>query len=239
MWARARCRAPQGGLTSCVDDLLRFAAAHLHDGMGGSGHRVLSSQSVRMMRTPQVEATQTPHWGLGWSLDRVDGAAWLGHGGVTNGFQAQLSLLPERDFAFAALANGDQGGAAIRAIEAWLLERCLRLYRTEPPEIALSADELALFAGIYEGPLARYRLGVADGGLRIEEDRLNPFTGTRAAAPPAHARPIGPRRFRIADGAQAGMVFDFVGEADGTANGSGSRRPRWLRMNNRLADRAG
>ncbi|HEY7293622.1 MAG TPA: serine hydrolase domain-containing protein [Dehalococcoidia bacterium] len=229
VWARARCRAPQGGLTSCVADLLRFAAPHLQDGVS-DGRHVLSAESVRLMQTPQVEATQTPHWGLGWSLDRVDGAAWVGHGGVTNGFQAQLSLLPEHGFAFAALSNGNQGGAAIRAIETWLLERCLGLRRAEPAEVAPTMAELAPLAGIYDGPLARYTLSVVDGGLRIEEDRLNPFTGTRAPVAPAHARPIGARRFRIVDGAQAGAVFDFVGDA---AN------PRWLRMNNRLADRAG
>src|SRR5579883_1440303 len=33
VWARARCRAPQGGLTSCVGDLLRFAAMHLRGGV--------------------------------------------------------------------------------------------------------------------------------------------------------------------------------------------------------------
>ncbi len=232
VWARARCRAPQGGLTSCVADLLRFAAPHL-----GDGGNLLSASSVRLMQTPQVEAAQTPHWGLGWSLDRVDsgGAAWVGHGGVTNGFQAQLSLLPQHGFAFAALSNGNQGGAVIRAVESWLLERCLGLRRSEPPEVALSAAELAPLVGVYDGPLARYTLSVADGGLRIEEDRLNPFTGIRAPVAPAHARPIGPRRFRIADGAQQGAVFDFIGGGGG--DGGDTARPRWLRMNNRLADR--
>ncbi|HLZ72352.1 MAG TPA: serine hydrolase domain-containing protein [Dehalococcoidia bacterium] len=230
VWARARCRAPQGGVTSCVGDLLRFAAPHLGDGASDDGRRVLSPESVRLMQTPLVEATEPPHWGLGWSLDSMDGgAAWVGHGGVTNGFQAQLSLLPEHGFAFAALSNGNQGGAVIRAIEAWLLDRCLGLRRREPREIALAEAELAPLAGSYDGPLARYTLSVASGGLRIEEDRLNPFTGTRSPVAPAQARPIGPRRFRILDGAQAGAIFDFLGGR--------AAQPRWLRMNNRLADR--
>jgi hypothetical protein len=143
-------------------------------------------------------------------------------------------LLPAHDFAFAVLSNGNQGGAAIRAIGQWLLERCLGLRRADPAEIPLADAELAPLSGVYEGPLARYTLSVSAGGLRIEEDRLNPFTGTRSLRPTAHARPIGPLRFRIVDGAQTGMVFDFVGPPDGD-----SGRPRWLRMDNRLADRVG
>jgi CubicO group peptidase (beta-lactamase class C family) len=233
-WARARCRNPQGGVVSTVGDLLAFARMHLDGGIA-NGNRVLSSAGVAEMQRPQVEAIQAPHWGLGWWVDALAGERIVGHGGVTNGFQAQLTLAPGRGFAVAFLSNGNQGGAAIRTIETWLFAYCLDLHRRDPVAVALSAAALARLAGRYEGALASAEVTPMSTGLRIVSAAVNPFTGEVAPPVETHAEPLGGPRFRFTDGVAEGSLFDFVNEAKGGAES----RPRYLRLNNRLLDRVG
>lgn len=232
VWARARCRNPQGGVVSTVGELLRFAAMHLA-GSEREGVRVLSAESALAMQTPQVEAIQAPHWGLGWWVDGIDGERIVGHGGVTNGFQAQLTLVPGRATAFAFLSNGNQGGAAIRSIQAWLMDRCLGLHTSEPPALRLPRETLARFVGRYEGALSRTSVSAEDHGLRLVSATVNPFTG--AIAPPVEygGEAIGGTRFRITSGVETGSLFDFIEATSAPA----AAPPRYLRLNNRLLDR--
>jgi CubicO group peptidase (beta-lactamase class C family) len=230
-WAKSRCRNAQGGVLSTVGDLLRFARAHL----GGGAYRdarIVSAAGAAEMQRPQVEAIQAPHWGLGWWVDAVDGETIVGHGGVTNGFQAQLTLVPARGAAFAFLSNGNQGGAAIRSIETWLFERCLGLKRTEPPAVALGEDVLRRLAGRYEGALARCTVRPKGGGLALEVERISPYIHQVAPPVSMDAEPIDGKRFRFTDGVDKGSLFDFV-----DAHGESSDSPRYLRLNNRLLDR--
>ncbi len=233
-WARARCRNPQGGLVTTAGDLLRFAAAHI-GGVSRGVNRILSTAAIGAMQTPQVEAIQAPHWGLGWWVDAVGEEQIVGHGGVTNGFQAQLTLVPARGVAFAFLSNGNQGGAAIRAIETWLFERCLGLQRTEPTLVTLPEAMLSRCCGRYEGALARVEVAPDGGGLRLSIEAINPFTRTSASPIETHGMPIGGLRFRLIDGVDAGSLFDFVYEAGAATTDV----PRYLRLNNRLLDRLG
>ncbi len=214
-----------GGIISTVGDLLRFAAFHMGQ-LQADG--VLSAEAVRAMQQPQVEAALARHWGLGWAIDPLDGATLIGHGGSTNGFNAQLALMPERGFALAILSNSGQGAAAIRPIEEALLDRYLGLRKQKPAAIALPAAALDRFAGVYERPLSRYTLTPEDSGLRVEAIARNPFSGTETALPAYHGEPIGERTFRITNGTLAGSTFDFVPNADGGV--------RFLRFGGRVTE---
>ncbi len=113
-WCDSRASGPCGGtLAMRAADLLAFAKMHLRDGQGPDGARVLSSQSARLMREPQVtmvDPVMGQAWGLGWEIGRVDEPAVVGHGGNTNGQMAQLFLVPERGVAICVLTNGDATG---------------------------------------------------------------------------------------------------------------------------------
>ncbi|MGH2603835.1 MAG: serine hydrolase domain-containing protein, partial [Dehalococcoidia bacterium] len=174
-WGRSRCRAAQGGLLSTVGDLLRFAEFHMGDGTV-NGARVRSEASVRAMQQPQVEAAMSPHWGIGWSVDSIDGVAVIGHGGTTNGFQARLTLVPERRFAFACLTNSNLGSAAIRSIEEWLLEQYMGLRQVEPGRVTLPSGSLTRFAGRYERPDIVTTIAVAADGLVLQVQGKSPIT---------------------------------------------------------------
>lgn len=231
-WAKARSRNPQGGLLATTGDLLRFARAHLGDDTDGE-IRVISAASAAAMQTPQVAAIQAPHWGLGWWVDSVDGETVVGHGGVTNGFQAQLTLVPGRHTAFVFLTNGDQGGAAIRSLETWLFAACLGLVRADPPAVDLPEAALRRLAGHYTGALARCAVQPAPNGLRLLVEKTSPYTHQTAPQVQMLAEPIGDLRFRFVDGVDQGTLFDFI---DGP--GGEEQPPRFLRLNNRLLDRA-
>lgn len=214
-----------GGIVSTVGDLLRFAAFHMGQRQADG---LLSSETVRAMRQPQVEAALARHWGLGWAIDALDGATLIGHGGGTNGFNAQLSFVPERGFALAILTNSGQGAAAIRPIEEALLDRYLGLHRPKPAAVALPAEALERFASVYERPLSRYTLTPEDGGLRVEAIARNPFSGAETVLPPYRGEPIGERTFRIANGTLAGSTFDFILNPDGGV--------RFLRFGGRVTE---
>lgn len=227
-WGRSRCRAAQGGITSNVGDLLTFAAFHMGDGTAG-GRRTLISESVRAMQQPLVEAALSPYWGIGWAVEQIDGVGIVGHGGTTNGFQARLTLVPDRDAAFAYLTNSNLGAAAIRSVDTWLLERIAGLQRTEPAPTDLSSEQLAPFVGRYERPGIIAEIAAIDGGLALHVHGNNQMTKEDFTTPPRHARPIGDRTFAILDGEAAGSTFDFILDQQGL--------PRFLRYEGRLSDR--
>ncbi|MCQ2484889.1 MAG: serine hydrolase [Clostridia bacterium] len=57
-----------GGLASTAEDYIKFAEMLLNEGVGENGVRILSAESVRLMRTPVVDDTIMPgnqKWGLG------------------------------------------------------------------------------------------------------------------------------------------------------------------------------
>lgn len=223
-----RCMNAAGGIIGSVADLLRFARFHLGDGATVSGERVLSTDSIRAMQQPQVEAGLAGHWGLGWSLRSYGGTTLVGHGGSTNGFRAQLAIVPQQRVAVALLTNGSNGSAAYREVEAWLLERYAGLRRSEPPPYPFTSEELARVAGRYTQERTDIRIAVAGDGLAIDVDTRN-MAGEELHWPTVHARPIGPRRFLLTDTLFAGGWLDFIGDG---------AHPRFARWGGRLADRA-
>ena len=192
-----RVRRPSGGLWSSVADLLRFAEHHL----GGPGP--LSEDSRAEMQTSQIE-TGSESYGLGWDLHESRGGRIVEHPGSVAGFQSLLRLVPAEGVAFAGLTNSSRGMAALRDA----LER-LGLDREEAPDVTLSADELASFAGRYQGQGMELCFSPDDGGLRVELTLLDPFTGEADEYPSVHARPIGVREFEIVDEEWRSDRFDF------------------------------
>jgi len=224
-----RASNPAGGILSTAGDLLRFARAHLNDGEL-DGQRILSPESARLMRVPQYPAGSfADAYGVGWMLRTIDGATVAGHGGSTNGFRAQLSLVPERGVAVAMLTNGSRGNAVNHAIERLVLTRYAGLVFAEPPRVALAPERLARLAGHYERPLNRVDIAVADGALTIAQEAESPLNGQRVVFPPVRAEAIAPDRFLIVEGESAGETIEFIDGPNGEV--------RFMRLHGRLTDR--
>jgi CubicO group peptidase (beta-lactamase class C family) len=217
-----------GGIIGTVGDLLRFAACHMGDGVI-DGEQVLSRDSMLAMQTVQTEAGLSDYWGLGWSLDMIDGRIVAGHGGSTNGFRAKLSFVPDAGVALAVLTNGNGGRGLGRALEEWFLGEYAGLRVKSPTPLTLSSEELDRLAGHYRGPTSETDVTVVDGGLQVDMVTTNPLTKVEVTLPPQRMVPVGDDRFILTDGESVGERVDFIGDGN---------TPRFMRFHGRLLDRA-
>jgi CubicO group peptidase (beta-lactamase class C family) len=108
-WAVMPCSNPAAGnqLAMPARGLVSLARMHLADGIGPSGARMLSTESARLMREPQVDVPATVgtvRQGLGWRL--TSSSRVVEHDGGAPGSGAALRLVPDRQVAVAVLANG-------------------------------------------------------------------------------------------------------------------------------------
>ena len=110
MWGIFRSCGPAGLIHATAADTIAFAKLHLADGVAPDGTRVLSAESARAMRQPQVEVpdrwTLGSHWGLGWILMEWGGRPVYGHDGNTLGQAGFLRIVPDAGIAICLLANG-------------------------------------------------------------------------------------------------------------------------------------
>jgi len=104
---------PSGAIVSTASDMAKYALFHLRGGIA-DGRRLISEENLRQMHSPQVIGTpyfwnfeefQRTEYGLGWFTDIYRGVKMIGHGGNTNGFSAQMTLLPAQNAAIVALSN--------------------------------------------------------------------------------------------------------------------------------------
>jgi CubicO group peptidase (beta-lactamase class C family) len=153
-----------GGLVSCVGDLLRWARFHL-----GTGEGVLPAEALRSMRTQTVElrgSTLGDAFGICWFLRDVDGVRTVGHGGSGHSHFAELLLVPERNFAIVALANGGPDGYQFnQSVARWALEHCLGVVDRDPEPVPYDEARARQVVGRYEiGPM---NLDIAADGGRL------------------------------------------------------------------------
>ena len=112
-WMLPRSMGPAGLITGSAESLLTFGAAHLRDGLGLTGERIVSAESARLMRTlhtslSAVSSTQQG-WGLGWNLEQWGAETSVSHLGGTIGQVASLHTFHEQQVAIVSLANSRGG----------------------------------------------------------------------------------------------------------------------------------
>jgi CubicO group peptidase (beta-lactamase class C family) len=93
-----------GGLVGDVVDAARFLRLHLAEGQI-DGHRVLSPDTVRTMRT--IDHPGKPfHHGIGWFRRPAAGSEeWVEHFGAGAGFWNVMRLYPDRGLGVVVMAN--------------------------------------------------------------------------------------------------------------------------------------
>lgn len=220
-----------GGIISNVGDLLKFAQLHLDGGKVGDT-QVISEASVKAMQEPQVKAAGlADQWGLGWMLFDVEGTRIIGHGGTTNGFQAVLRVVPEKEFAIAILTNGDRGHAAEKPILEWAMDHYLGLRQKEREEITLAPEQLERFIGRYTQPMADIVVSGGDGLLRMDVATKSGLADSAEPKkqPTVELRPVGEFEFLVQNGPAAGSLVDFIENESGGI--------RFIRYGGRFADR--
>jgi CubicO group peptidase (beta-lactamase class C family) len=192
VWLDPRGSGPCGGtLATTAADLLAFARMHMADGAGPGGRRVLSPESARAMREPQItqpDPSMSPHWGLGWGVERAARPTVVEHAGHTAGQHSHLVAVPEHGLALCVLANGDSQGLLRRELTGWLMRELLGMERPRTPEPAAPADPVDVkpFVGSYDAGEIRIDVTEADGALHADFVT----TGRPAARHPGFSAPF-------------------------------------------------
>jgi CubicO group peptidase (beta-lactamase class C family) len=229
-----------GGIGVCMADLLTYARFHLGDGTSAKGTRVLTRDSLELLRTPQLRKQSTDDdIGIGWHLRNVGGLRTASHGGTLGGHILLLEIVPERNFAIALLTNANSGWRVIQEVEREALQSYLGV--TYAPNQAIAHRGLvetlpwaqpspqqpdpARYVGTYVRP-SNSVVVRAEGGRLFVQDRPN-------QGKPGIEMPIGffgPDRAVVLDGADRGQTIEFVRDAAG--------RVQWVRVVGRVAVRA-
>jgi CubicO group peptidase (beta-lactamase class C family) len=184
-----RARRPSGGLVSTVRDLLCFADWQL------------GLSWTKSLRVPHGKPAGGVY-GLGFSGERLAGVDVWGHNGSYGGFQSSLLLVPDRGAAFVGLTNSGQGKQALRDVEDLWFERLLGARRRVAPTVALAAEALAGFCGVYANRNERATVSAGGDGLVVQ------FVEGDGSSE-VSARPLGPKTFEIVGGPYSRDRFDF------------------------------
>ncbi len=203
-WMLPRSQGPAGLVCASAEDLLLFAAAHLRDGLGVDGTRVLSAAAARLMRTLQVDlhadSSTIDGWGLGWSLARWGEDLAAAHGGATIGQIADLQIFPEHQLALVVLTNSRGGSGLIPA----LYDRLGPTMGLTPPGPTVDpADDgdLADLTGTWSSTESRWTITSTREGTMLRMTSNSGITG-EPDTPPQRIRASGPGRFLVGiDGA--------------------------------------
>jgi len=229
-----------GGVGLCVDDLMSYAQFHLGNGITPGGERLLSKESLEMMRTAQLHKQSTDDdIGLAWHLRTVGNLRVAAHGGTLAGHILLLELVPEKNFAIGILTNSTNGWRLTQDVE----REALKQYHgaTFPKNYAIAHRGLvetlpnveplatqpdpAPYVGRYLRPMNAVSVRVEAGKLIVQEIPNN--GNARPAMPIAF---FGPDRAVITDGNDKGQGIEFVRDATGQVN--------WVRVVGRVAVRA-
>jgi CubicO group peptidase (beta-lactamase class C family)/D-alanyl-D-alanine dipeptidase len=119
---------PASNLVSTVIDLGRFVSALFAGGRGTKG-AVVAPETIRLMTEPQLgREGESPAFGLGFALSKLENERCIGHGGAVYGFATEVLAMPDAKLgaiviATADCANGVAGHIARTALRLTLAAR--------------------------------------------------------------------------------------------------------------------
>jgi CubicO group peptidase (beta-lactamase class C family) len=219
--------APAGSTAMlAAKDLATFALAHMNDGVGTNGHRLLSAASTRRMQR------QTAAWrgvggggfGLGWMT--MDNSI-IGHDGGGPGIVSWLYADPAAKTVAAILTNAAHGFPVLDEITAPLYEAAgAKPLGADADELERQATDTRVdprpFLGQYESVALAFRVIPHEAGiaLRVRGKLLFYDGDTLEESPPVPLRSMGDGRFTTG---QRFVTFLNPG-ADGRMQHLASRR---------------
>lgn len=111
--------APAGNIFASLSDIVRFAQSLLR---GGGG--VISPASLAQMWTA-AGPNPAKGYGLGFSVDQLDGRRMVGHGGVVYGYASTLQLLLDAELGVVVFSTLDVTNEIISRIARYALRLAL------------------------------------------------------------------------------------------------------------------
>jgi hypothetical protein len=183
-WPIARSGNPLGGLSSTINDLLRYARFHLEGNSSQAGKQLLSSDSIHIMQTPRTPASSNQFMGVSWFIREVDGVRVLRHGGATNGQMATFEFIPQHHFALVILTNSDRGDELYKPLTKRIFKNLLNLDEKDPQAVQAPLETLSQYTGHYDAPLDELKIYIQDGSLFLQSIPKGGFPTIDSPAPP-------------------------------------------------------
>ena len=227
-WAFPRAATPVGGIVSTANDLMRYARFHLGDGRAPDGARLLSRESLDLMRTPLADADLDRKVGVSWFIRSVGGVRLQYHGGVAIGQQGVLMLAPDRGEAITVQTNSARGGLLHQDVTTWWQRQRLKLSVPEPVYIELETARYKEYADRYRAELSDAELELSDTGLvyrTFSHNKLN-VQPKPPDPPPSRVAFTSDARFTLLDGPLKDTRGEFLRGPDGLV--------RYLRVGGRV-----
>ena len=123
---------PAGNMYSSVLDLSKFLTCLFNEGQFASG-RILKPETLRLMTTPVNDSDGKPQrFGLGFSVNELDGNRKIGHGGAVYGFSTQLEAIPDRKIGVVVAASLDGSNGVIDRIANYSLRLMIAVQDGKP-----------------------------------------------------------------------------------------------------------
>jgi CubicO group peptidase (beta-lactamase class C family) len=154
-----------GSMYSTTGDLLLWER-------GLFGGRILNEASLKAMTTAGKGG-----WGLGVEVGRRDGVEVVRHGGGMQGFNAQLSYVPERKIGVVVLSNVE--GTVTATMGEQLLDFAMGkpvVLASERRAVPIAPGELAKFVGVYD-VAPGFAVTIAVGGESLTAQGTNQSRG--------------------------------------------------------------
>ncbi|MDQ6829144.1 MAG: beta-lactamase family protein, partial [Gemmatimonadota bacterium] len=192
--------APAGAVSSSGIDMAIFMLAHLGNGAIGD-KRILGDSIARLMHTRSF--THDPRingWDLGFYEQSSHGLTMLGHGGDTQWFHSDLSLIPSERLGVFVSFNTNTG--AVVSFGPFMKEFLNHYFPTPIATVPRPADALAQakrVAGEYASNRHSYTTFQKAAGLAGATKVAADTDGTLIVASPfglVHFVPIGPLLYR-------------------------------------------
>jgi len=207
----ARGMAAATGLTSTVEDMARFVSAQFRKGARG-GDRVLGTASLREMhRVRMLENGWTRGQGIGFSVRRVDGKLFVGHGGGYPGYTTNTTIQLDSKVGVMVLTNtNDSNPAQIAGELMTTVGEAVGEAAADRPDRVAWDPAWERFAGLY-GREGRGRTRVLALNERLV--MMNPWA--TSIGEPTELEPVGDGTFRIVaptGGGPVGEIVRFVEE---------------------------
>ncbi len=182
--------APAGGHWSTLEDMARYMATQLSNGVAPDGERVVSEKNLLVTREPQVKVTSDVSYGLGWLVGTYKGLPLIEHGGNTLGFTSDFAFLPTADIGVIVLTNAQGSNNFNASVRTRLFELLYDVPSTAEPNLQFIVDQTSE----QRGKMAEQLSGALD------EAAVAPFVGS-------YSNPtLGNMELRLADGK---LIADF------------------------------
>jgi CubicO group peptidase (beta-lactamase class C family) len=140
-------------MSSTPEDLARYAAAHLQEGMLRTLLGMKGSTLREMHRPHWIQPSWRSGWGLGFSVTKSDERVTFGHGGWVGGNKSQLLVSPSEKTAVIVMINADDAVPSIFASRVMSALAPLMKRLGKPPAEPVKFDSSwYAYVGRYQDP---------------------------------------------------------------------------------------